>query len=139
MNEIKLELEKHKKRIKDLEFRVNSKEEKYRATAEIVHWKNTNEYCYTVVSWKYSDEGYNLHFIGNRFLSVDLETFLILLVYGQKYLDSKYNQENFDYEEYKKLFADFDSNIIAILSSTEQKLRELFYEKLQLLECEKEK
>lgn len=68
------------------------------STLELVKWVNRfNEpdFCFVICYWIKSSEGYDLKFVGNRFLLYpDRETFWNLLEIGQKYLDFQFKEES---------------------------------------------
>lgn len=65
-------------------------------TIELVKWcfNDKDPYCFTIAYWKEEGEGYNLHFIGERFikyiLSEDVSILWKALASAQSFLDSWY-------------------------------------------------
>jgi hypothetical protein len=56
---------------------------------EIVRWHEGDASCYMIAHWTKTNDGANdVHFIGNRFLSVNKEAFWVLLKMGQDLLDN---------------------------------------------------
>ena len=51
------------------------------------------EYCYTVAYWERDSEGYQVRFVGDRFMQVEHELFNMFLMMGQKMLNSLYEFE----------------------------------------------
>lgn len=79
-------------RIKDIEFRhMNNR------TAEVVRWASDssgNEYCYTLLFYQRSSEGYEVEFVGARpFEYADEELLWVLMKYGQTVMDAKWRVE----------------------------------------------
>lgn len=65
-------------------------------TIELVKWRfnDKDPYCFTIAYWKKDDEGYNLYFVGERFvkyiLSEDVPILWKALTSAQSFLDSWY-------------------------------------------------
>ena len=65
-------------------------------TIELVKWRfnDKDPYCFTIAYWKKDDEGYNFHFVGERFvkyiLSEDLPILWKAITSAQSFLDSWY-------------------------------------------------
>ena len=73
-------------KIGDLELRNNSKGEPLiNIEMEIVDWKESGHYCYTVARWKDGD----LLFVGGRPFNVDLGDFLKLAQIGHNFIQEK--------------------------------------------------
>ena len=88
---------------KDYELRACPKglakfndEDALNETIELVKWRfnDKDPYCFTIAYWKKNDEGYNLHFVGERFvkyiLSEDVSILWKALASAQSFLDSWY-------------------------------------------------
>lgn len=83
-----------KKRINDLEFRLNDD----KRSPEIVGFnrqRDGTEYCYTIVFYEKDSEGYNVHFVGSRPFSeeIDKDAFWKLLQFGQTICDAVFKLE----------------------------------------------
>lgn len=81
------------KRIDNLEFKLNDS----KRSPEIVCWVphpsgDPKEYCFTIVFYEVSKEGYEVKFIGDRPFSceIDRKTFWKLLEYGQQICNANF-------------------------------------------------
>ena len=79
-------------KLKNLEFRHSEGR-----SAEIVQWNTDStgkEYCFTVLFYEHSSEGYEIRFVGNRPLQYENEEIMFAMMkYGQAVMDAKWKVE----------------------------------------------
>ena len=79
-------------KLKNLEFRHS--EGRY---AEIVQWNADStgkEYCFTLLFYEHSSEGYQIYFVGDRPLQYEDEKIMFAMMkYGQAVMDAKWKVE----------------------------------------------
>lgn len=81
----KTELPIISKRIDNLEFRTTTT-----GSPEIVFW-NENETCFSLLFWLFTDEGYDIRFVGDRaFRYGNEDVTWRLMRYGQNFLDNEF-------------------------------------------------